>query len=155
MKLGGFVTQTLHLCFAKLILLQILPNIQSVFFTSIFPKNLKMCLVQVKVIYDYYTSKRVTPFFIAEDELLEYDFQAFKEHIVREVPHLGKVTSLSSAPLRLTMNEGEHEVDISEVYFSFQLKRALLKQKNDLRSSLYISVTISRLGCSCQSSIRV
>ena len=45
-------------------------------------------LVQIKVIYDYYSSKRVTPFFIGEEELLEYDFEAFKERLVREVPHL-------------------------------------------------------------------
>ena len=38
-------------------------------------------LVQIKVLYDYYSqSKRITPFFIREEELLEYDFQAFKEH---------------------------------------------------------------------------
>ena len=30
-----------------------------------------MSLVQIKVIYDYYSSKRVTPFFIGEEELLE------------------------------------------------------------------------------------
>ena len=59
-----------------------------------------MSLVQIKVIYDYYSSKRVTPFFIGEEELLECDFKAFKERLVREVPHLAKITSLSAAPLR-------------------------------------------------------
>jgi len=32
--------------------------------------------VQIKVIYDYYSSKCATPLFIGEEELLEYDFQA-------------------------------------------------------------------------------
>lgn len=68
-------------------------------------------------------------FYIPEDELLEYDYQAFKEHIVREVPQLRKVISLSTVPLRLTMNKGQQEVDISEEYFLFQVKEALSKQK--------------------------
>ena len=55
-----------------------------------------MSLVQIKVIYDYYSSKRVTPFFIVEEELLEYDFQAFKERLVKEVPHLAKMTCTTS-----------------------------------------------------------
>ena len=41
-----------------------------------------MSLLQIKVIYDYYSSKQVTPFFIAEEELLDYDFEAFKERLV-------------------------------------------------------------------------
>ena len=61
--------------------------------------------MQIKVIYDYYSSKRVTPFFIGEEELLEYDFEALKERLVREVPHLAKITSLSAAPLHITMND--------------------------------------------------
>ena len=89
-----------------------------------------MSLVQIKVIYDYYSSKRVTPFFIGEDELLEYDFEAFKERLVREVPHLAKITSLSAAPLRITMNDEKNEVDLSPVYFTFQFKEMLSKAKN-------------------------
>ena len=89
-----------------------------------------MSLVQIKVIYDYYSSKRVTPFFIGEEELLEYDFQAFKERLVKEVPHLAKITSLSAAPLRITMNDEKNEVDLSPVYFTFQFKEMLSKAKN-------------------------
>ena len=86
-------------------------------------------LVQIEVIYDYYSSKRITPFFIREDELLEYDFQAFKERLVREVPHLAKITSLSTSPLRITINEEKHEVDLSPAYFTFQIKETLSKGK--------------------------
>ena len=89
-----------------------------------------MSLVQLKVMSDYYSSKRVTPFFIGEDELLEYDFEAFKERLVREVPHLAKITSLSAAPLRITMNDEKNEVDLSPVYFTFQFKEMLSKAKN-------------------------
>ena len=88
-----------------------------------------MSLVQIKVIYDYYSSKRVPPFFIEEEELLEYDFQAFKERLVKEVPHLAKITSLSAAPLRITMNDEKNEVDLSPVYFTFQFKDLLSKAK--------------------------
>ena len=76
-----------------------------------------MSLVQIKVINDYYSSKRVTPFFIGEEELLEYNFQAFKERLVKEVPHLAKITSLSAAPLRITINDEKNEVDLSPVHF--------------------------------------
>lgn len=44
-----------------------------------------MSLVQIKGIYGYNT-----PFFIGEEELVECDFQTFKEHLVREVPHPAK-----------------------------------------------------------------
>jgi len=58
--------------------------------------------------------------FIGEEELLEYDFEAFNESLVRELPHLAEITSLFAAPLRVTINENEkNEVDLSPVYFTF------------------------------------
>ena len=106
-----------------------------------------MSLVQIKVIYDYYSSKRVTPFFIEEEELLEYDFQAFKERLVKEVPHLAKITSLSAAPLRITMNDEKNEVDLSPVYFTFQFKDLLSKAKNiTLQAFTFESPSVQGVG---------
>ena len=36
-----------------------------------------MAPVQIKVVYDYYSAKRTTPFFITEEELLNLDFHSF------------------------------------------------------------------------------
>ena len=106
-----------------------------------------MSLVQIKVIYDYYSSKRVTPFFIGEEELLEYDFQAFKERLVKEVPHLAKITSLSAVPLRITMNDEKNEVDLSPVYFTFQFKEMLSKAKNiTLQAFTFESPSVQGVG---------
>ena len=106
-----------------------------------------MSLVQIKVIYDYYSSKRVTPFFIEEEELLEYDFQAFKERLVKEVPHLAKITSLSAAPLRITMNDEKNEVDLSPVYFTFQFKNLPSKAKNiTLQAFTFESPSLQGVG---------
>jgi len=60
---------------------------------------------------------------------LEYDFQSL-ERIVREVPHLGEITSLSSTPLRMTKNDENNEVDLSPAYVPIQLKEILSKRKS-------------------------
>ena len=99
-----------------------------------------MPLVHIKVIYDYYSSKRVTPFFIEEEELLEYDFQPFKERLVKEVPHLAKITSLSAAPLRITMNDEKNEVELSPVYFTFQNFK---ENDNTLKFTKHVSTETS------------
>ena len=92
-----------------------------------------MSLVQIKVIYDYYSFKRVTPFFIEEEELLDYDFQAFKECLVKEVPHLAKITSLSAAPLRITMNDQKKRGrPISSIFLVSVQGNAVQSKKNHL-----------------------
>ena len=47
-----------------------------------------MAPVQIKVVYDYYSAKRTTPFFITEEELLNLDFHSFKSRLLLEVPHI-------------------------------------------------------------------
>ena len=37
----------------------------------------QMAPVQIKVVYDFYSAKRTTPFFITEEELLNLDFHSF------------------------------------------------------------------------------
>ena len=87
-----------------------------------------MAPVQIKVVYDYYSAKRTTPFFITEEELLNLDFHSFKSRLLLEVPHIAKSTSAKA--LRLTMNDENLEVDLSPIYFSFQIKEIIAKQKN-------------------------
>ena len=84
-----------------------------------------MSLIQIKIIYTYYTRKRTTPLFIPEDELLSDDFQSFKDRVITEVPHLAKTCS----PLQLTVLDGELEVDLSPEYFALQMKELLNKGK--------------------------
>ena len=68
-----------------------------------------MAPVQIKVVYDDYSAKRTTPFFITEEELLNLDFHSFKSRLLLEVPHIAKSTSAKA--LRLTMSDENLEVD--------------------------------------------
>ena len=46
----------------------------------------QMAPVQIKVVYDYFSAKRTTPFFITEEELLNLDFHSFKSRLLLEFP---------------------------------------------------------------------
>ena len=85
-----------------------------------------MSLIQVKVIYTYYTRKRTTPLFISEEELLSDNFKSFNDRILTEVPHLAKTCS----SLQFTVLDGDLEVDLSPDYFALQMKELLNKGKN-------------------------
>ena len=85
-----------------------------------------MSLIQIKIIYTYYTRKRTTPIFISEDELLSDDFQSFKDRLITEVPHLAKLTC---SPLQLTVLDDQLEVDLSPEYFPLQMRELLNKRK--------------------------
>ena len=85
-----------------------------------------MSLIQVKVIYTYYTRKRTTPLFISEEELLSDNFKSFNYRILTEVPHLAKTCS----SLQFTVLDGDLEVDLSPDYFALQMKELLNKGKN-------------------------
>ena len=87
-----------------------------------------MAPVQIKVVYDYYSAKRTTPLFTTEEELLNLDFHSFKSRLLLEVPHIAESTSAKA--LRLTMSDENLEVDLSPIYFSFQIKEIIAKQKN-------------------------
>ena len=84
-----------------------------------------MSLVKIKIIYDYYTTKRITPIFIREEDLINLCYEEFKTRLISEVPHLDKVGS----SLRLTVFEDDVEVDLSPSYFNFQIKGLLEKEK--------------------------
>ncbi len=84
-----------------------------------------MSLVKIKIIYDYYTTKRITRIFIREEDLINLCYKEFKTRLISEVPHLDKVGS----SLRLTVFEDDAEVDLSSSYFNFQIKGLLEKEK--------------------------
>ena len=84
-----------------------------------------MSLVQLKIVYTYYTRKRTTPLFISEDELRSDDLQSFKDRLMTEVPHLAKTCS----PLQLTVLDDQLEIDLSAEYFQMQMKELLNKRK--------------------------
>jgi hypothetical protein len=84
-----------------------------------------MDLIQIKVTYNYYSSKRVTPAYMREEELVNFSFDQFKMRILKEVPHLTKAVSL-----RWTVNEDEVQVDLSPLYFNYQVRGLLQKEKN-------------------------
>ena len=46
-----------------------------------------MSVMQVKIVYSYYSSERVTPTFLTNKEFLGLSFEAFKWKIVNEMPH--------------------------------------------------------------------
>ena len=51
-----------------------------------------------------------------------------KSRLLLEVPHIAESTSAKA--LRLTMSDENLEVDLSPIYFSFQIKEIIAKQKN-------------------------
>ena len=85
-----------------------------------------MSLVKVKIIYDYYATKRVTPIFMMEEDLMSLSYDEFRTRLITEVPHLEKMSS----SLRLVILEDDAEVDLSSSYFNFQIKGLLEKEKN-------------------------
>ena len=81
-----------------------------------------MSLVQIKVLYNYYSTKRVTPVYILHEELENFSFEEFKSRMTKNVPHLCKATSL-----RWTVEDDDLEVDLSPSYFNVQIRGILQK----------------------------
>ena len=77
-----------------------------------------MSLVKIKIFYDYYSNKRGTPLFITEEELVSLRFDEFKARLFAEVPYLNKMAT----SLRLAVIKGNLEVDLSPIYFNYQIK---------------------------------
>ena len=65
---------------------------------------LSICVmaIEIKIEYSYYSTKRITPVYIVEEELMSLEYSKFVERIVNEVPHLRRMNSL-----RLTVKEDE------------------------------------------------
>jgi hypothetical protein len=84
-------------------------------------------VTEIRVEYNYYNKNRVTPIFITNDDLLLLTFEGFYGLVLKEVPHLKKISSEAVA-LRMTIvDEGNSEVDISIKYFSSQIRSFLNK----------------------------
>ena len=85
----------------------------------------EMSLIQIKVVYNYYLSKRITPIYILEEELQNSSFEVFKTCVIRDIPHLAKATSL-----RWTIDDDGLDVDLSPGYFNIQMRGILTKEKS-------------------------
>ena len=66
--------------------------------------------IEIEIEYSHYSTKRITPVYIVEEELMTPEYSKFVERIVNEVPHLRRMNSM-----RLTVKEDEtvDEVDLS------------------------------------------
>ena len=60
--------------------------------------DLYVMAIEIKIEYSYYSTKRITPVYIVEEELMSLEYSKFVERIVNEVP----LRSMNS--LRLTVN---------------------------------------------------
>ncbi|CAB3979234.1 Hypothetical predicted protein [Paramuricea clavata] len=77
--------------------------------------------MRVEYYNKYYNENRVTPIFISNDDLLSLTFEGFHGLVLKEVPHLKKISSEAVA-LRMTfVDDNNSEVDISTKYFSSQM----------------------------------
>ena len=83
-------------------------------------------LTEIRVEYNYYNKNRVTPIFITSDDLSSLTFDGFYELILKEVPHLKKISSEVVA-LRMAIVDEGNEIDISAKYFSSQIHSFLNK----------------------------
>ena len=90
--------------------------------------------IEIKIEYSYYFTNRVTPVYIFEEELMSLEYSKFVEHIVNEVLHLRRMTSL-----RLTVKEDEtvDVVDLSRKYFSLQMNGLLDKGTKSIRIRVF------------------
>ena len=64
--------------------------------------DLYVMAIEIKIQYSYYSTKRITPVYIVEEELIGLEYSKFVERIVNEVRHLRRMNSL-----RLTVKEDE------------------------------------------------
>ena len=95
--------------------------------------DLCVMAIEIKIEYFYYSTKRITPVYIVEEELMTLEYSKYVERIVNEVPYFRRMNSM-----RLTVKEYEivDEVDLSRKYFSLQMKGLLDKEANSDRSCL-------------------
>ena len=90
--------------------------------------------IEIKIEYSYYSTKRITPVYIVEEELMSLEYSKFVERIVNEVRHLRRMNSL-----RLTVREDEtvDAVDLSRKYFSLQMNGLLDKGAKNIRIRVF------------------
>ena len=55
-----------------------------------------LCVVatEIKIEYCYYSTERITPLYIVEEELMSLEYSRFVERIVNEVPHRQRMNSM-------------------------------------------------------------
>ena len=90
--------------------------------------------IEIKIEYSYYSTKRITPVYIVEEELMSLEYSKFVERIVNEERHFRRMNSL-----RLTVKEDEtvDAVDLSRKYFSLQMNGLLDKGAKSIRLTVF------------------
>ena len=93
--------------------------------------------IEIKIEYSYYSTKRITPVYIVEEELMSLEYSKFVERIVNEVRHLRRMNLL-----RLTVKEDEtvDAIDLSRKYFSLQTNGLLDKGAKSIRIRVFDSL---------------
>ena len=56
--------------------------------------DLCVIAIEIKIEYSYYSTKRITPVYIVEEELMTLEYSKFVERIVNKVRHLRRMNSL-------------------------------------------------------------
>ena len=96
--------------------------------------DLYVMAIEIKIEYSYYSTKRITPVYIVEEELMSLEYSKFVERIVNEVRHLRRMNLL-----RLIVKEDETDdtVDLSRKYFSLQMNGLLDKGAKNIRIRVF------------------
>ena len=56
--------------------------------------DLSVVVIEIKIEYSYYSTERITPLCIVEEELMSLEYSKFVERIVNEVPHRQRMNSM-------------------------------------------------------------
>ena len=56
--------------------------------------DLCVVVIEIKIEYSYYSTERITPLYIVEEELMSLEYSKFVERIVNEVPHRQRMNSM-------------------------------------------------------------
>ena len=56
--------------------------------------DLCVVAIEIKIEYSYYSTERITPLYIVEEELMSLEYSRFVERIVNEVPHRQRMNSM-------------------------------------------------------------
>ena len=56
--------------------------------------DLGVVVIEIKIEYSYYSTERITPLYIVEEELMSLEYSKFVECIVNEVPHRQRMNSM-------------------------------------------------------------
>ena len=56
--------------------------------------DLCVVAIEIKIEYSYYSTERITPLYIVEEELMSLEYSKFVERVVNEMPHRQRMNSM-------------------------------------------------------------